>query len=78
MMREAFHREDGPLTDLSLETAEREAVGHLFAGAYGYFRNPNAHHDVPLNSAIEALEIVLLANHLLRIVDAAVARRPAC
>lgn len=74
MMRAAFNVETGPLTDMSLEKAEREAVGHLFAGAYGYFRNPNAHHDVPLDSPVEAMEIVLLANHLLRIVDAAVGR----
>jgi uncharacterized protein (TIGR02391 family) len=74
MMRRAFHKENGPLTDMSLEEGEREALGHLFAGVYGYFRNPNAHHDVPLDSPEEAMEIVLLANHLLRIVDAAVER----
>ncbi len=75
MMRNAFNVDTGPLTDLSLESAEKESVGHLFAGAYGYFRNPNAHHDVPFNSPSEAMEIVLLANHLLRIVDAAVTRQ---
>lgn len=76
MMRNAFNVDTGTLTDPSLESAERESVAHLFAGAYGYFRNPNAHHDVPLNSPSEAMEIVLLANHLLRIVDAAVERLP--
>ena len=75
MMRSAFHVGNGPLTDQWLEASERESVGHLFAGAYGYFRNPNAHHDVPLNSPSEAMEIVLLANHLLRIVDATVTRQ---
>lgn len=74
MMRRAFNKEKGPLTDMSLEEGEREALSHLFAGVYGYFRNPNAHHDVSLDSPEEAMEIVLLANHLLRIVDAAVER----
>ena len=74
MMRRVFNEDNGPLTNFSLETAEKQSVAHLFAGSYGYFRNPNAHHDVPLDSPEEALEIVLLANHLLRIVDVSVKR----
>jgi len=75
MIRNAFNVSNGPLTDMSLEPSEREAVGHLFAGAYGYYRNPNAHRDVEINSPAEAIEIVLLANQLLRIIDEAEIRR---
>ena len=64
----------GPLTDQSLEASEQEGQRNLFVGAYSYFRNPNAHRNVDIGSADSALEIILLANQLFRIVDAAKAR----
>lgn len=39
LVRRALHPEEGPLTDLTAERAEREALGHLFAGALGVFKN---------------------------------------
>ena len=74
LMREAFHPDRGPLTDKQAEASEREALSALFAGAFGVFRNPHAHNDVQLTDPREAVEIIMLANHLLRIVDS---RRPA-
>lgn len=40
LVRKALHPEEGPLTDLTAERGEREALGHLFAGALTVFRIP--------------------------------------
>jgi uncharacterized protein (TIGR02391 family) len=69
LMRAAFHEEKGPLTDLEAEKSERQARAHLFAGVIGSYKNALSHRDVNIDDPDEALEIVMLANHLLRIVD---------
>lgn len=69
LMREAFKPKSGPLADQSSEEGEQEAQSALFAGAIGSYKNSQSHRDVNLDNPIEALEIVLLANHLLRIVE---------
>jgi uncharacterized protein (TIGR02391 family) len=69
LMRKAFDKATGPLSDMQQPEAEREALAHLFAGAIGSYKNPHSHRTVSINDATEAQEMVILASHLLRIVD---------
>ena len=73
LMRAAFataknNQPAGPLTDTQLPVGEQEAMAHLFAGAFGVFRNSTGHRHVPIE-AIEATEVIMFASQLLRTVD---------
>lgn len=70
LMRAAFDKNKGPLTDMSHPDGERDALAHLFAGAIGSYKNPHSHRTVNLTDLREAQEQVMLASHLLRIVEA--------
>jgi uncharacterized protein (TIGR02391 family) len=74
LMRKAFDKANGPLTDPSQEEGERDALAHLFAGAIGSYKNPHSHRTVTITEPREAQEMVVLASHLLRIVESR--RRP--
>ena len=69
LMRKAFDINNGPLTDPSLPEGERLALQHLFAGAIGSYKNPQSHRNVSITDSTGAVEMIILASHLLRIVD---------
>ncbi len=73
LMRAAFHSGKGtaaagPLCDTSVPVGEQEAMAHLFAGAFGVYRNSTGHRAVP-TTAEAAAEVIMLTSQLLRIVD---------
>ena len=68
LMRKAFHETSGPLTDSSAPASERQALSHLFAGAIGSYKNPHSHRKVAIGVR-EAIEMLILASHLMAIVE---------
>lgn len=69
MMRSAFGSK-GPLHDSKIDPGEATARMELFAGAIGVFKNPASHRIVG-NDQAGAVEVILLANTLLRILGRA-------
>ncbi len=69
LMRKAFHPENGPLTDNTQIPSEKQAISDLFAGAIGSFKNPSSHRDVDFTDPAEVVELIMLADQLIRIAE---------
>lgn len=67
LMRQAFRPDGGPLADPAAHAGERVSTMELFAGAIGAFKNPASHRTVNFADPVEAVEIVQLADLLLRL-----------
>ena len=68
LMRQAFHPQNGTLTDANQLPAEKDATSSLFAGAIGLYKNPHSHRNVNI-TPVEAAEMIIFASSLLKIVD---------
>jgi uncharacterized protein (TIGR02391 family) len=68
LMDKAFEPNKGPLTDMSLPLPRRNARQRLFMGAMGDLRNPKGHSDPTINDPREAIELIMTAGCLLRII----------
>jgi uncharacterized protein (TIGR02391 family) len=74
LMWKAFDASHGPLTDPTTPESERKALGQLFAGAIGSYKNPHSHRSVRIEAS-EAAELLVLASHLMSIVESRKAKR---
>ena len=68
LMNNAFGK-DGPLRDPKANEAEEEGVRNLFSGTIAAYKNPRSHRKVEMDNEMEVMEIIILASHLLYIVD---------
>lgn len=69
LMRDAFKPTEGPLADTTALKAEQEAMSNLFAGAIGLYKNASSHRTGTVQDPAIAVEVIVLANHLLRLVE---------
>jgi uncharacterized protein (TIGR02391 family) len=72
LMAAAFKPGEGPLHDPDIPTGEQAGVMALYTGLIGALKNPSSHRQVDFDDPAEAVEVVLLADLLLRMLDRSV------
>jgi uncharacterized protein (TIGR02391 family) len=78
MINSAFNEKTGgPLVDATAPESEQRAMRFLMVGSNGLFRNPRGHRDVEMDDPKEAAELLIVASHLLRMVETRAAARKA-
>lgn len=75
LTKHAFNPENGPLSDVAIDLGERVGLMELYSGALATFRNPVSHRDIDYGDPIQASEVVLFADLLLRMLDRMKVRR---
>ena len=74
LMNSAFGK-DGPLRDPKANEAEEDGIRNLFSGTIAAYKNPRSHRKVEMDNEIAVMEIIILASHLLYIVDSRAPRQ---
>jgi hypothetical protein len=69
LMKKAFDPDAGPLSDMTAARPRRSRRCELFCGAFGELRNPKAHGDPTIADPLMAVEELMTAGALQRIVD---------
>jgi uncharacterized protein (TIGR02391 family) len=69
LMREAFKKNTGPLSNHEEKNSEQEALAHLYSGAIGRYKNPQSHRIVGEDNPVSAAEKIILANHLIGLMN---------
>jgi uncharacterized protein (TIGR02391 family) len=69
LMKKAFDPTTGPLRDEAASATRRKARCDLFTGAFDAIRNPKAHNDPTIVDTLVAVEEMMTAGVLRRIVD---------
>ena len=68
LMRMAFDPDNGPLRDPAALPERRRAIQNLYMGAMGGLRNPKGHNDPTITDPREAIEDIITASLLLRMI----------
>ena len=69
LLRAALNCKTGVLRGRDLSDQEQSELENLFVSAYGYFRNPLGHRELFIDDPVLAIEMIMIASHLAKIVD---------
>lgn len=74
LMLKAFQPPDGPLADRNTSPELQEATLDLFASSISLYRNPLRQENITVTNSTHAAEIIVMASHLMRIIDSRLER----